>query len=460
MLYLSLVTRHLSLFTRQITIILLSTIISFSCTNNNQEFEPDKKFSKDELIKDLKRIKSYALEEHPALLSEIARNNFKQSYDYSLSLINDSLKLLDFYFIARKLVGEINCGHTKLHLPEGYWGKLTDTKKHFPFRIYYTDNKMYIIEDYSGEKLIPAGSEILSINDKNSSEIINNLLKLITSDGLNVTYKYSQMNNIEYGLFPGYPDFPDFYKINYRGSEQENVEYAEIQSKTKSSIMKIRHEKNNRDFSPFKFSYVDSKSTAVLSVKEFIYFPLKEYQEFIRSSFESVNEKRIKNLIIDLRGNDGGDPANAAEILAYITDSKPVYFERWVPGYNWLKKPLQPKEPQFKGKLFVLTDGECFSTTGHLISLIKYHKLATLIGDETGGSYYCYGCQTDITLPNTKIVFSYSRCTFQTKVSGFSNRTGIQPDIRIIPGIDDIISGNDPVKNYVMNFINQTTITK
>ena len=130
-----------------------------------------------------------------------------------------------------------------------------------------------------------------------------------------------------------------------------------------------------------------------------------------------------------------------------------MYFEQWVPGYASLKKPLKPKEPQFRGKLYVLIDGECFSTTGHLLSLIKYHKLGVLVGEESGGSFYCYGCQTDITLPKTKIIFSYSQCTFQTKVTGFSTSTGIQPEIKIKSSIEDVISGKDAVMEYVLKLI-------
>ena len=449
----SLISRHSSLHIRYGLIICFLAFTSFSCGNKNQGFFQEQKFSKKELIKDLKRIKSYALEEHPALLPESAKSRFKEAYENSFSLINDSLNLIDFYIIARKLVGEINCGHTRLHLPQGYWTKLTETNKHFPFKIYYADNKMFVKEDYSGIELIPPGSEILSINDKKSSEIINNLLQLITSDGLNTTFKYSQMNDIEYGLFPGYPYFPDVYNIEYKQAHKEDLEYAEIQARAKPDILKIRNKSKQQYYSSLDFTAIDSLNTAILTIKQFKYSPDTEYQEFIRISFESVHNNEITNLILDLRGNNGGDPDKAAEILSYITDTKPVYFEQWVPGYPKYKKPLQAQEPQFRGKIYVLTNGGCFSTSGHLISLIKYHKLGILIGEETGGSFYCYGCQTDITLPNTKIVFSYATCTYQTKVSGFSTTTGIHPDIKITPSIEDVISGNDAIMEFTLQLI-------
>ncbi len=284
---------------------------------------------------------------------------------------------------------------------------------------------------------------------------MDNLLQLITSDGLNITFKYSQMNNINYGLFPGYKDFPEVYKIKYKLPNHQGIKTLRIQARQKSEILEIKNKTNQRNLSALKFSTIDSLSTAIMTVKEFIYFPIKEFQDFIKNSFVSLSNKSIRNLLLDLRGNDGGDPANAAEILSYITDLKPIYFEEWVPGYPKLKKPLQVNKPQFRGNLYVLIDGESFSTTGHLLSLIKYHNLGLLVGEESGGSFYCYGCQTDIKLPQTKIVFSYSTCTYQTKVAGFSSNTGIRPDIKIQPTVEDIITGKDAVMEYILNLLSE-----
>ncbi len=152
---------------RMIFIIFICLFV-VSCGNNKQEFSHEQKFSATELKKDLKRLRHFALEEHPALLSKAAKNRFIETYDRTLFMVKDSMKLIDFYILARKLVGEINCGHTRLQLPENYWGKLSDEKKHFPFKIYYSENRMFIKENYSKDYSLLPGSEILSINDKKS----------------------------------------------------------------------------------------------------------------------------------------------------------------------------------------------------------------------------------------------------------------------------------------------------
>jgi len=446
------IIRNFKLRLAPVYYLVIISVFLFSCSDSPKAPSLNKILTVKEMQKDLKRLKHFALEEHPALLPELAKNNFEDTYNKSISLIIQDMEIIDFYIIARKLVGIINCGHTKLHLPDGFWEKLTDSVRHFPFKIYYSDDKIYIEENYSDNNLLIRGTEILSINDKTSSTLVKDLLQLITSDGQNSSYKYSQINNITYGLFPAYSEFPDSYKVEYKPNKSTDTFIVTVQSKSKPVILK--KQSLPKRAKAFNFTTIDSLKTAIINIKEFIYFPVSEYMEFIKSSFESINHDNINNLILDFRANDGGDPANAAEILSYITNTKPIYFQQWVPGYPKLKRPLQPKFPQFKGDIYVLTDGESFSTTGHLISLIKYHKLGIIVGEETGGSYYCYGCQSDIKLPNSKFIFSYGSCTYQTKVSGFSNSTGIIPDIKIKPTIEDIISGYDPVLNFVLELLN------
>lgn len=43
--------------------------------------------------------------------------------------------------------------------------------------------------------------------------------------------------------------------------------------------------------------------------------------------------------------------------------------------------------PGFNGRLFVLVNGGCFSTTSELITFLKENTNAIFIGQESGGGY-------------------------------------------------------------------------
>ena len=94
-------------------------------------------------------------------------------------------------------------------------------------------------------------------------------------------------------------------------------------------------------------------------------------------------------------------------------------------------QPVKPAENNFKGRLFFLIDGHGFSTTGHLCALLKYHKLGTFIGTETGGTYTCNAAGRTIQLKNTRLLLEISRKSFVAAVTGLPKNRGIIPDFII-----------------------------
>ena len=120
-----------------------------------------------------------------------------------------------------------------------------------------------------------------------------------------------------------------------------------------------------------------------------------------------------------------------------------------------MKKPITPKDNRFTGSLYVLQDGGSFSTTGHLLSLIKYHQLGVIVGDTSGGSFRCNGCYNDLILPNSKLNLMYSRCTYQTAVKGYGLEAGVPPDIYFKPDVFDLIENRDIVVEKVISILSQ-----
>jgi C-terminal processing protease CtpA/Prc len=230
---------------------------------------------------------------------------------------------------------------------------------------------------------------------------------------------------------------------------------ANIEARFHDDIMdtKRRLESEPGSYHPYQFDLIDSLSTAVVTVRDFIGYPKGKFERFLEASFTTVQEKNITNLIVDLRGNDGGDPAYAAAVLSYLVSREIIYFKQSVYGYKPLKRPVRLSPLSFRGKLFVLMDGGCFSTTGHLLSLLKFHKFGVLVGEESGGSYRCYGCPKSYTLANTGINLDCQRCVFDTDVAGFAANQGVLPDIEAKPAIEDLAMGRDTVKQFTLDLI-------
>jgi hypothetical protein len=93
--------------------------------------------------------------------------------------------------------------------------------------------------------------------------------------------------------------------------------------------------------------------------------------------------------------------------------------------------------------LYVLVDGGCLSTAGHLISLIKYHTPAMFIGEEPGSTFRCNDFSMQVTLPHTSLEANIPRMTFETAVEGFREGDPFPVDYPVSFTISDVVDGID-----------------
>jgi hypothetical protein len=114
---------------------------------------------------------------------------------------------------------------------------------------------------------------------------------------------------------------------------------------------------------------------------------------------------------------------------------------------------MQTNDLQFKGDIYVFVDGGCLSTTGHLISLLKYHTNAVFIGQAPGSTYRCNDFSVKETLPNTKIEVNIPRTTFETAVPDSFKSKPFSVDYTVNMSIEDYINGNDSYMKFVNKLI-------
>jgi Peptidase family S41 len=440
---------------RSLLIVILFIIIQ-SCDKTDIINDPDYNYTVEELQEDFEKFKNKLLHNHPGLAEYSIRSRFDQFAADASSQITSPLNSRDFYYLISTVAEKANCGHTRLYMPDAYWENMNAKQKFFPLKLYYSDSSAFVIKNYSNNTTITPGCEVISINSIPMTEIISNYISAFGSDGFNQTYKYYKMNEKRYGLFPAYTEYPDSYTLDLKSATEDTTASVTIMALSSKVISEheLYNEINYEEYYPYDLVLIDSLNTAFLTIETFVVEPGWDYKDFYKSAFDSIRKNNIGNLIIDVRLNDGGDPNPAAELISYILDSAYIYFPPNVIGYNNLKKSIKQKQPDFSGNLYVLIDGGCFSTTGHFLSILRYHNRGILIGEESGGSFWCYGCVNEFTLPNTGIMIQYPRCIFQTAVNRFSFDHGIIPDYEVKPEVKDLVNGDDTVLKFTLNLIN------
>jgi C-terminal processing protease CtpA/Prc len=132
-------------------------------------------------------------------------------------------------------------------------------------------------------------------------------------------------------------------------------------------------------------------------------------------------------------------PQAKAEIGSLVTEE--VHFKK--PKDN----PLC-----FSGRQFVLTGRTTFSSANCFASAIKCFNIATLIGEETGGTTTSYGDCLYFYLPNSNLRFDVAHKYF-VEACGKSDGRGVIPDYEVNQKPEDTARGVDTVLQFTLDLI-------
>lgn len=412
-----------------------------------------KEYTKKQLTEDLRQLEKHIMKENPLCFADRDRleNLFLTTYEE----IEDKMTELEFYRLINPIVTSINCGHTNLSISEALVKNRENTAKFFPIKVTLVDNGLYMMED-DIENEISSGDKIISINGKNSDEIINILIYNTSSDSNNDAKSRYIISRHFNNKFYDFVDNSDNFQVVLLNNEGV--------SKTVNLKAKFREQFNTSAWALHFSDFHDDKlyeneiysDYAVLKLHFFMQEKGNKFDDYIEKFFIKLKDQNISKLIIDLRGNYGGGPGMAQSLISYLVSEKFDYFNCDLPFvYNLMGygKPISPSENSFKGDVFILVDGAVFSTAGHFCSLVKYHNLGTLVGSKTGGTYICTDSSKKKVLKHTGLRLHYSTKTYTVAVEGLSKNDGVEPDITISPSIDDILNNKDVQMEHVLEIL-------
>ena len=405
-----------------------------------------KQFTKDELQADFRQMRRLVEETHPIMYEFTPEETFERIYHRQYGLISDAKSLESFFRIAVPFIERIGCGHTNLWMPEGWLSQPSNA--YFPVKLCMVDKGAYVI---GSAPPIPLGSRVLSINGVEMSKIMDRIESAISGDGFN---PYGKLRGMEAMFSFQYAKHFGNYRtsvIRYMPFESRLIKETVVQHVDLKTAQQTYFDKSRLDL-----DIIEDNNTAVLTINNFYYYRnLETFTSYIDSAFKIIVELNIGHLILDLRGNDGGDPFSAAHLFSYLVDKSVPYFSKPYGKYSRLAEPIPPAENRFSGYLYILINGKCFSTTGHLCSLLSYHKIGTFIGEETGGTYTCNDAKRFYHLKNTRIQLWVASGSFATAVKNMPKDRGIIPDYPVPSRIEDIVKGRDTVMEFALNLINE-----
>jgi len=439
-----------------VPVVLLSSLPS-GCGHRDETPREAVRYSLVQLTADFDQFTKLIHKHHPMFFTD--RAELERTIAEQRKLLREGLDDFEFFRVLAPVAAAVRCGHTRLKLPRGVRDYYNDHGDFLPLEIKVIGDRLFVYRVFTEEESIEPGTRILTIDDNEAVEIIQRLADGLPADGTNLSYKYYAMNqrfSPLYHVFFGGADSFRLQLLDPHTGESEIKVVPAMSWAERDAVDEIRFH-DEQSGGRWDGSISPDGRYGILRIGDFSFYDdPEEFNEPVREFFAELAANDVGALILDLRGNDGGDPHCSSTIAEHLIGHPVQYFADGTLFYDEFVVPRPVPEHVFTGELFVLIDGGCFSSTGHLSALLKYHGAGTFIGIETGGSFACNDASEEYTLKHSGLKLGLPRMTFRVVAPGLTKGRGILPDHEIRPTIDDLINGRDVVREKAISLIGTT----
>lgn len=466
--------------------------------DGSSTYDIQRQISADKLAEDFDLLVLALEEAHAGLYRYMDRETFQKQVRTIQNQIARPMTDVEFYRLICPIVANIKCGHTSFSPCGNYWKHVKENGCFFPLQLKFLAGKAYVVGNCSSNKT-PLRSQIVSINGRLMNDIVKSMMSFLCTDGDILSAKYRILDDSFAEKYHLFIDQPDTFEVEYLTGHDRQKHTLVLKGVPYREMKENRRKLRSTPPSILNLHIKDHPKVAVLTIKKFVNDEIENvhgsFRKYMDKTFTEIKEKNIQNLIIDLRGNGGGDVAH--KLIDYVVD-KPipyyrsidtrkirysfleytdngVFFNRVHP-HLWNKTrnhenryelkgdydhTSEPSPLQFQGHLYILIDGHSFSASAEFASVVHYHRRAIFIGEETGGAYYGNnaGDFLKLTLPHTKLRVNIPIRRYVMAVGDYPYKTrGIIPDYEIEPAIDDVLSDRDKIMEFTMNHIRKKNI--
>ena len=455
------------------------------------------------LIKDLQTLQKVIEQNHPSTYWYTPKDSIDYYFSSALASVKDSMSAWAFKNVVATYLANIKCGHTSVHFSPKLTKQYANYRfPQFPLQLkVWKDSAVVIGNLFTKDSIFKRGTIVTAINQLPIKPIMDSLYSIISTDGYSINFKSQVLTNNFAGWYKAkFGDVDSVYQISYidsAGNASTTSIAAYVPPKPKKdSVSKLTvassKPKKPKPVPPKKWTLlVDSATnTAFMNLSSFSGSGLRK---FIRQSFRTIKTRSVKNLVIDIRSNGGGNIKNSTLLSRYISDHSfkiadsvvannrgigkvPLTSFFSVMYYALAKSVISKKEADgkfhfkrfekhyyapvtknhFDGNVYILQGGYTFSASTLFTSPLMKQKNVTIVGEESGGGYYGNTAMMipNIKLPNSGLLFRlplYRLVMDKTRPKG----NGVIPHVMVDPSSYAIKQGFDIKLEVVKKMIQQ-----
>jgi hypothetical protein len=447
-------------------------------------------YSPQQLQEDFQILRTTLEEAHPSLYTYASQAERDAQFDQLQAQLDREMTGIDFYRLIAPLVADIHDGHTVVWPPADSPVYATDRDTFLPFRLRFIDGDGYVAETLAPDIELARGTQVLSINGLPLSDIVARLLPYVPHNGYIETGKRFYLGKL-FPLYYGWVFGPaEGFEVQMHDpatGEESTVVLPAINVAEISGLLQ-------QDLGAGASLNLEIRPEEAIAIMTIGSFGNPDIQSFLNDSFAKLRESGIQDLVIDLRGNGGGGSGDGALLYSLLSDEPFRYYDHLgavldgpltflehtdqsATGMDSILARMQPTESgglryphwagldqeqpgrpdAFAGRVYVLIDGGCGSSTTEFAAVAHTNDRGVFVGEETGGRYYGNnsGTMPTLILPNTGIVVIVPLFQFVMAVPALADDRGILPDYAVTPTPEDFAAGVDTELVFALDLIGQ-----
>jgi hypothetical protein len=461
---------------------------------------PDPLLTPDALRSDLALLRRAFETLHPGLYRYNSPAQMAARFDALDERFSQPQTLAEAYLGLSALLASIRCGHTYLNFynqPQATKQTLFGGQHVLPLRFAWIGGEMVVTDGLAHAADIPRGSVIESLNGQSASALLAQLVPLVRVDGNNNVMQpglLSADGSDEYETFDVFHGlrWPDqaVHRVTVRtlDGKRRTLELPAMDTAARQDLRKADQALLRDAATPVGWTFaINAQGVGSLTMPGWaVYNTRWDWKAWLDGVFKQLASEKARGLVIDLRGNEGGLDCGD-EILARLIDA-PIkvqsprrlvrfrevpadlvpYMSTWDRSFRTLGKDaepepptggregflhlkreadtadrIEPKGPRFTGRTAVLVDAANHSATFRFNGIVRRHRLATLIGEPTGGNQRGIngGAFFFMTLPATQIEADIPLIGYFAP--GNPPDAGYSPDVLAVRTARDLAAGTD-----------------
>ncbi|MBY0563471.1 MAG: S41 family peptidase [Hyphomonadaceae bacterium] len=399
--------------------------------------------------------------------------------------------LAEAYLSLSRFLGAIRCGHSYANFynqSEAVRAALFDAQPRLPFQFAWLGERMIVTRNASGDARLEPGAEIMAINGAPVRHILRTLMSYARADGGN---NFKRRALLEVSGADSYETFDIFYGLVFQPGPRFRLRVrpfgaTEVHAFSAGAIdlAMRRAQMRNGELSDagagWTLTFPRSEIAVLTTPNWAMYNTRWDWRGFLDASFNEIAARGATRLVVDIRGNEGGNDCGDA-IIARLIDA-PMARERYERRVRYQRTPerldayldtwddsfrdwgaratpigdgfyrlsaeaedevITPKGPRFRGDVVILIDAQNSSATFQFANSIQQNRLGRLLGQPTGGNKRGIngGAFFFLRLPASGLECDVPLIG-RFPLSAMPD-AGLAPDIAIGDSVEDIAAGRD-----------------